>query len=521
MSDLKLLEPYITKDQPFGPIDSAKIKEYAVLDLLFEKQSRVYRSFKSRPSIIMGRRGSGKTSYLKSVYFQDQYQYFAEVMTATVVEHISRIVQEISGENVYVESISNLWEKTLWTCVLTEIHKRNFPTSKNSDVVDEYLERMGIQNDDSIDTVLWKLESLYREVMETNPKNGLSEVLRQFDLKNFEGAKSAAIESLKAVKGKFVILMDSLEEFHISIESIGRAIKGLLYFAGSMNNPYDVVDIRLCLPTELTRVVYDLSSNALKDFKHLAKLEWTATDLILIGAQRLMYFLGLYYPDLIRGKSPFDELNRSRALDLFKIVLPDTVTNQNNFQEISISYILRHTQLLPRHFLMLLNSIFRSTYNTQSLNPFPVKNEKIIYGIRQVEEPIVKEIFSAFLAIHPAAQDACRRCLPELEHTFTLGRLHHIFNQKGKAVFNWGEFDDFYRMLVEIGAIGKVSAKSDYYITGKFQYAIGHELSVSYNDDLCIHPLFSGIYDCTSGEKRPIYPEGNGLDDQDYRNMED
>ena len=76
-------------------------------------------------------------------------------------------------------------------------------------------------------------------------------------------------------------------------------------------------------------------------------------------------------------------------------------------------------------------------------------------------------------------------------------------------------------MLVEIGAIGKVSAKSDYYITGKFQYAIGHELSVSYNDDLCIHPLFSGIYDCTSGEKRPIYPEGNGLDDQDYRNMED
>jgi hypothetical protein len=76
-------------------------------------------------------------------------------------------------------------------------------------------------------------------------------------------------------------------------------------------------------------------------------------------------------------------------------------------------------------------------------------------------------------------------------------------------------------MLVEVGAIGKVSAKSDLYITGKFQYAIGHELNVSYDDDLCVHPLFSGIYDSGNGEKRPIYPEGNGLDDRDSGNMLD
>ena len=469
----------------------------------------------------MGRKGSGKTSFLKSVYFQEQYQYYAEIMTASILERISGVIQDISREDVFVESISKLWEKTLWTCVLTEICKKEFPNSKKIDIISKYLEKIGIQSNDSPDTVLWKLEVLYREIMENNPRNGMFEILRQFDLKNFEGAKLAAIESLNDVDGRFVILMDSLEEFHIDIESIGSAVKGLLYLAGSMNNPTDVVDIRLCLPTELTRVVYELSSNALKDFKHLAKLEWTATDLVLIGAQRLMYFLGLYYPYLLRGKSPFERLNRNDALELFKKVLPETITNQNGFQESTIAYILRHTQLLPRHFLLLMNSIFRSTYTTQSLNPFPIKDERIILGIRRVEEPIVKEIFRAFHAIHPAAQEACRRCLPELEHVFTLGRLHQIYNRRGKAIFNWGEFDDFYRMLVEVGAIGKVSAKSDLYITGKFQYAIGHELNVSYDDDLCVHPLFSGIYDSGNGEKRPIYPEGNGLDDRDSGNMLD
>src|SRR5688572_28210648 len=110
MSQLDLLKPYITKDQPFGPIDSIKIDctDIEVLSLLFEKQSRVYKSFRGRPSIIMGRRGSGKTSYLRSVYFEDQYHYYAEIMTANVLEHISRIVQDMSKDNVFTETISML-----------------------------------------------------------------------------------------------------------------------------------------------------------------------------------------------------------------------------------------------------------------------------------------------------------------------------------------------------------------------------------------------------------------------------
>ncbi len=111
---------------------------------------------------------------------------------------------------------------------------------------------------------------------------------------------------------------------------------------------------------------------------------------------------------------PLDLTKRGDALALFNRVLPEKITNQAGFQEETMSYILRHTQLLPRHFLMLLNSIFKGLNSASGSNPFPVSEQKIINGIRKVEEFIVSEIFVAFKLIHPTAEATCKRCLPEL-----------------------------------------------------------------------------------------------------------
>ena len=526
MSKLTLLKPYITKEQPFGPIDSYEIgqDDIEVLKLLFEKQNRIYKSFRDRPSIIMGRRGSGKTSYLRSVFFDKQYDNYIEIPTVNALENFASIVQDLSKDVVFTETLWKLWEKTLWTCALAHIYSKSLLISGELGVIAEYLKAMDIKNGISSDSIFWKLFDLYREVVKNNPKNGLSEILREFDKRNFEGAKATAISGLKASRKKIVMLMDSLENLNLDTESIELAIQGLLKFAGSMNNPKDVVDIRLCLPTELSRKIYEISSNPIKDFNREVKLEWTAKELISIGAQRLMYFIGLYYPDLLhKGKSPLDELTREEAKALIKFVLPEKVTNQRGFQENSLSYILRHTQLLPRHFLMLLNSIFKSTGTTQILTHFPVQEEKIIYGIRQVEERIVKEIFGAFKVIYPSAEEVCKRCLPQLEHVFHVGLLHKVYNRFGKAVFHGDEFFDFQQMLIEIGAIGRVipGTESDLYIKGKFNYTVGHDLTINYEDHLCLHPLFSGIYSSDGKPEHPVYPDGSGLDDQDYRNISD
>jgi hypothetical protein len=184
-----------------------------------------------------------------------------------------------------------------------------------------------------------------------------------------------------------------------------------------------------------------------------------------------------------------------------------------------MSYILRHTQLLPRHFLMLLNSIFKGLDSGSGSKPFPISEQKIINGIRKVEEFIVSEIFVAFKLIHPTAEATCKRCLPELGHKFSVGELHQIFTRHGKAVFGGEGMFDFQRMLIEIGALGRVipGKETDVYIKGNFEYTVAHELTISHDDQLCIHPLFSGIFSNGGRKDRPVYPYGSVLDDEDYR----
>jgi hypothetical protein len=287
-----------------------------------------------------------------------------------------------------------------------------------------------------------------------------------------------------------------------------------------MNKPRDVVDVRFCLPAEIYRRFIKISSNPNKDFRRALKLQWTAGELILIGAQRLMFYLALYYQDFLKSILPLDFTRRADALKLFNAVLPERITNQSGFQEETISYILRHTQLLPRHFLMLLNSIFKTTVNgTQKLAPFPIAEQRIIDGIRHVEEFMIGEIFVAFKPTYPTAEETCKRCLPELGHKFTMGDLHRVFTRHGKAVFGSDDLIEFQRMLVEIGAIGRVikGRETDLYIKGSFEYIVSHELALGQDDELCVHPLFSGIYRGSGQKDRPVYPYGSELEDEDYR----
>jgi hypothetical protein len=237
-----------------------------------------------------------------------------------------------------------------------------------------------------------------------------------------------------------------------------------------MNKPRDRVDIRFCLPSELYHRFTKLSSNPNKDFRRSLKLQWTASELILIGAQRLMFYLALNHPQFYKEFIHLDLTKRADALTFFNAALPEKITNHVGYSEETMSYILRHTQLLPRHFLILLNSIFKNPNGGRSTKPFPVSTERIVNGIRQVENFMVREIFVAFNLIYPTAEEACRRCLPELGHKFTMGDLHRVFTRHGKAVFGSDNLFDFQRMLLEIGAIGRVipGKERDVYIKGNF-----------------------------------------------------
>ena len=288
-----IIRPYITRDEPFGPIDSVDIdpRDTDVMNRLFERHNWIYKNLDQRPSIIMGRKGAGKTYYLRTVFFDKQYDFYTEIRTAHVLGHISSVIQGMTQDAVFPETLSELWETILWTCVLSEIRKPALLSSENLYTVNAYLDKVGVQENDTVDDVLWKIANLFDEVLDRDPRDGISEILRRFDRDTFEDARSVVLDSLKSTKKNFVILMDSLDDFRLDIDSVSHSLQGLLKFVGSMNKPRDVVDIRFCLPSELFHRIIKISSNPNKDFRRALKLQWTASELVLIGAQRLMYFL--------------------------------------------------------------------------------------------------------------------------------------------------------------------------------------------------------------------------------------
>lgn len=520
---LNTIRPYITKDEPFGPIDSGDIdaNDIQALKLLFEQHNWIYKNLRNRPSIIIGRRGSGKTYYLRSVFFDQQYDFYVEIRTARVLGYIARVIQRMTKEVVFPEMVSELWDTILWIAVFSEIRKYPVISPDDLNLVNAYLDKMRVLDTDDVEDVLWNVAAMLEDIMNKNPREA-SDILRGYNRITIDHAKAAVVKNLESSKKTFVILMDSLDDFQLEIDSVARSLQGLLKVVGAMNKPRDVVDVRFCLPSEVYHRFIKISSNPNKDFRRALKLQWTAGELILIAAQRLMLYLASFYPDFLKGILPLDPSRRTDALKLFQVVLPEKITNQTGFQEETISYILRHTQLLPRHFLMLLNSIFKGSNNTQRRQPFPVSQDRIVNGIRQMEEFMIGEIFVAFKLIYPTAEETCRRCLPELGHKFTQADLHKIFTRHGKAVFGSDSLFDFQRMLLEIGALGRVipGKESDLYIKGYFEYTVAHELVLSQDDELCIHPLFSGIFH-SGGKEHPVYPYGSVLDDEDYRDSFD
>jgi hypothetical protein len=514
------VRPYITKDEPFGPIDSGDIDSHDLkaLLMLFEKHNWIYKNLHSRPSIIIGRRGSGKTHYLRSVFFDHQYDYYVEIRTPRVLGQVATAIQKMTSEILFSEMVSELWDTILWIAVFLEIRKYEVLNADDLNVVNGYLEKMHVREVDAVDDVLRNVANMLEEIVSKN-ETTTSEFLWGMARINLEDAKAAVLRSLKTAGKKFAILMDSLDDFQLDITSVERALQGLLKIVGSMNKPRDIVDIRFCLPSELYQQFIKISSNPNKDFRRALKLQWTASELVLLGAQRLMFYLAIHHPAVLRRMPRLDLTKRSDALTLFGTVLPEKIKNQAGYQEETISYILRHTQLLPRHLVILLNSIFKNPGPYARANEFPISEERIVSGIRQVEDFMVREIFVAFDLIYPTAEETCRRCLPELGHKFTMGDLHRVFTRHGKAVFGSDSLFDFQRMLLEIGAIGRVVPGSDrdVYIKGNFEYTVSHQLAISHDDELCVHPLFSGIFNNNNRKERPVYPYGSVLEDEDYR----
>ncbi|MDE1463905.1 P-loop ATPase, Sll1717 family [Spartinivicinus poritis] len=510
----ELVSIYITEDEAFGPVNAAEIEDTEALQILFDTHNRIYKQLHQRPSIVIGRKGAGKTSYLHSAYFEKNYDYVVEISTPKAFTNVIESIEKTTKGALFPETIAEMWETVLCITFFSKIREELCASKK---LIDAYLAKIGIRAGATIDDVLWNIADTISEKASGKALGIIAEILRRTDNISFADVKETVRKELQEKKQRAVIMLDSLDEFQLDIDSVSLALQGLLKCIGRSNKPSARTDIRFCLPAELFHKFQSISSNPNKDFRRELVLHWTAPELLLVAANRLLLYLELYKNDFYKNYGATSILNNNDVRKIFHTILPNQMVGGLGVTEEPLAYIIRHTQLLPRHLLILLNSIWQRNKRLSESNCLKLHEDSIREGVSAVEQKLVMEIFVAYKAVHPHAQAACEQCFPELHHVFSIGDLERVFRTHGKRATESDDFFLFKRMLIEIGAIGKVINVTDRYVQALFEYTVPHRLVTSTDDELCIHPLFSEIYSAKTKLKMPVYPYGSMLDDPDYR----
>lgn len=517
------LRDFYNKREPFGPIASPNIKDPEIMQSLFYKKNLIFEEMASHPSAIIGRRGAGKTAFLRSVHLDLRYKIKVELQAERAFREIINSIQEMSVGAVLVEEVSALWNMILWHTILVELGELS-GTSEDLEIVKRYITGVGLKKTTKPYNAMKTMIEIFKERGGDRPIGMISQFIDEtlFNGVTFTEAQKAALDFMEYEDMHAIVLIDALEDFRLDDETMCYAISGLLRCQGSFHMAGSPCALRCCLPAEIWHRLLNLSANPSKDFQHKILLHWHASELIRLAAHRYTNFLRLYQPESLQELAHLDLDKRSDAVTFWHSLLPESIENKIGGVEDPLAYLLRHTQLLPRHLLSYLNQIsIKQQRNDTDLMKF--ERDAVLEGIHETEETICAQIFAAYKYVHASAQQACEQCIPYLPLRFTDGDLHRVYNRHGKTLQGIFDYQDFKKMMIEIGAIGRVTEVTSRYIEGLFEYIVPHKLITSSNDDLCLHPVFCEIHSAikpkADEEPRAVYPYGSDIDEEEFRDL--
>ncbi|WP_323034962.1 P-loop ATPase, Sll1717 family [Pararhodobacter sp.] len=516
------LKAYVNNEQPFGPENAKLVKDDYSRFVLFNDDNVFSQEYRSNPRIIIGRRGSGKTTITSNTKFIDEHTYILNVQPEEALATIQAIAFPNKGaDGQYVESIAKIWKVFFNTLLMVELCKKH-PGAKLSPIK-KYLAQTKIP----IESTLVGVMGAFRNKAE-NLGNGVAsfvisaflEALNNSD-SGYVPAKDELDRYLSESDETAIIIIDSIEDYHLSIPEKKHVMGGLLKCVGEFGDQRR--SIRLCLPAESYFEVRKCSKNPLKDFNRNLLLQWLASEIFGVIAWRYQIFNRLY------DRTTYDKLklngyDRSGSLKTIHSLLPQSLTNGIGLEEPTITYLMRHTQLLPRQAILILNTMFyRANGKLGGLSQ--VSGQDIVRAITSVESTLCEEVFTAYEHKYPLAYELAKNCLPELHRTFSDGDLHRVYNRHGKVVFDKAneelDFREFKTMLVEIGAVGRVKNRTGIYAESEFEYAMPGRLSLSVEDELCLHPIFSGEFSSSKNSSNGfvVYPQKEWVEGESGRSL--
>ncbi|WP_154697838.1 P-loop ATPase, Sll1717 family [Lentzea guizhouensis] len=522
---MKALNQILTTREPFGPADSESVFEAGLVgvDQLFDRSNLIYAQAigASRPTYIIGRKGAGKTAFLFGSTMSNSVR---ALRTATVYQWMASVIRrwtEVRGP-LFVDQAADIWEAVFEQVALFHVHdtaQENDPVNELQDVWD-HLDRP--EHTDATKVTERFLAELQRRIANRD-LIGLNEIIGDITHGGvtFDQARRAMRAILQKRQQSLVIVMDNLEDLHARLPELRDVLSGMFRCVGRVILGNDAFGVQICLPSELFDQIHEISTAPEKDFRgSYLTIYWTAKELLKLADNRLGLYLGTHHPE------QYGELLKKAAgreePQLLRAALPPRMTSGLGAEEDPLAYLLRHTQLLPRHLIEILNSVFTAPVDGSA--PWAVTEEAIRSGTRRAERMVVNGIFAAHQASFPLAREALVRLSDRLGICFAAKDLHRVFNREGIRKATGMEFGEFLPMLFTLGALGVRFDETARYNKAHFQYTFDSNLTTEEDTDfLCFHPLFTrylherSLPKLRSKNAKATYPHGCDPADEDYR----
>src|SRR5437868_2146325 len=108
-------------DSPFGPTATPDSDDPDMFIKLVDKTNLIYQEMRNHPTMIVGRRGSGKTTFLRTVMLDQSYQIVVELPPEDAFRQVINSIEQMSTKTVFVEEVASLWNVVLWSTLLNEL----------------------------------------------------------------------------------------------------------------------------------------------------------------------------------------------------------------------------------------------------------------------------------------------------------------------------------------------------------------------------------------------------------------
>lgn len=433
--------------------------------------------------LIVGRRGSGKTSLTQYFNFQKRFRN-AHSIDVDEPEIYQSIMQKIANSayispDLAVNDARKIWEYLIWSVIFNEYAPLDAAIRSAAVFAGEKLKPARI------------LKEILNELSSQNidPNAGVaSDLSEALTSPAFVKAREKVVEFTRSKP--IIIAVDTFERYDRENVAMMIVTSSLIQCANNFNIGYSNkgIHVKAFVSAEIFPYIKASAiSNTTKFIRHPLSLRWRPKDLIRLISWRFYRYMSVNKFPVPRNVDwdDFDEILEKMWYPYFG----KKIINLRGVQEDSFPYILRHTQMRPRQLVILCNDIARETLRAGKYLSF--KSIQINQVISQGEYDLADEVLNSYDLIYPRVSDIVM-ALTNAPMIFKGSYLDQVAKKTSDVWAEGYSLSSFRRLVAELGIVGKVRKKSSEagIIEADFEYAMPDRLVITNDDECAIHPMF-------------------------------